>query len=161
MIIESDASGTEFLRARIEEAKLLLPGLLVDSAQLAGDGVASALGDAAPHGKGSGDSPPGDAPGALSESFHCETEAQGDGAMATVSTTQPAKLRYVVEGRGWVYPVNKRALYWDGLPHPVPYAKPSQANDFISPVINDQVNEIVEPEVNAIIDNLSAILEGV
>ena len=50
MIITSDATGTEFLRARIDEAKLLLPGLLVDTAQIAGDAITEELSNAAPVG---------------------------------------------------------------------------------------------------------------
>ena len=75
-------------------------------------------------------------------------------------------LKYVptkgrsVEGRGWIFPVSKRALMWEGLSHPVMSAAPSQANDFVTPII-DSVTDIVEAEVQALIDELGAILEGV
>ncbi len=38
---------------------------------------------------------------------------------------------WVINGRGDVYPVNKLALWWPGLDHPVKHAKPSQPNDFM------------------------------
>lgn len=38
---------------------------------------------------------------------------------------------YVENGRGPVYPVRKKALYWPELAHPVKRAGPAPANDFV------------------------------
>ena len=38
---------------------------------------------------------------------------------------------YVENGRGPVYPVVKKALYWPELSHPVKRAGPAKANDFV------------------------------
>jgi hypothetical protein len=159
MIITSDTTGAEFLRARIDEAKLLLPGLLVDTAKIAGDAVVEELSNASPVGEGGGPNPPGDAPGRLADSFSCIAERQADAGVAEVRCNQPSKLKFVREGRGWVFPVVRLALFWEGLPHPVKSARPSQPNDFVNPII-DSVSEIVEPEVQALVDELGAILEG-
>ena len=93
MIINSNASGAEFLRLRIDEARLLLPGLLVDSAKIAGDTIAEELSAAAPVGEGGGEGPPGDAPGHLNESFSCIAERQADAGVAEVRTNQGQKRR--------------------------------------------------------------------
>lgn len=167
MIINSDTTGLEFLRLRVDEAKLLLPGLLVDTAQIVGESVAQALGDAAPQGQGSGDNPSGDAPGPLAESFYAESELQANAGVAVVKTTQPTKLGYVRYGTGVygkygqrIVPTTKRALFWEGADHPFRSVAGQKPNDFISPVLAE-VKDIIEPEVNAIIDELRAILEGV
>lgn len=38
---------------------------------------------------------------------------------------------YVENGRGPVFPVRKKALYWPELSHPVAKAGPAPANDFV------------------------------
>jgi len=54
-------------------------------------------------------------------------------------------LRYVLYGRGWVFPVVKKALYWEELDHPVAYARPAEANDYFSVAIEaTPVESIVE-----------------
>lgn len=44
-------------------------------------------------------------------------------------------LQWVLYGRGWVFPVEKKALYWPELPHPVAYARPAPPNDYFSAVV--------------------------
>lgn len=57
-----------------------------------------------------------------------------------IITNRVNYLPYVVNGRGWVYPVRARALHWVG-----PYgevfamsARPTQPNDFIDRVLRRQ-----------------------
>lgn len=54
-------------------------------------------------------------------------------------------LPYVIFGRGWVFPVEKKALYWEELDHPVAYARPAEANDYLSVAVEAvPVDSIVE-----------------
>jgi hypothetical protein len=143
-------SGLAQIRSRLAAAKSGLasgiPGALT---QLGGDCVA-ALGSAAPHGSGEGDgaNPPGDASGALADSFVSSMEG-GDGfGQVLVRTTQPTKLRYVRYGTGVygptgepIHPTTKRALFWKGAEHPVRQVRGQPANDFVTPVVNEYVQE--------------------
>ena len=156
-----DTTGLDLMRARIAEAKAALPGLLEQAVQDAGDWVAQNLSDAAPQGtSGGGAPPPGDAPGRLSESFYVQTESSAfaEGAAVSVRTRQPQKLKYVVEGRGVVLPVRKRALYWPGLAHPVRRAGPSQPNDFVTPTLDSAPG--AQEALSVVVEELAAILEG-
>lgn len=159
MNITSDTSGLASLIARVQEARAVLPELLVDAAQSAGDAVVGELHDAAPVGQGGSIPPPGDASGPLAESFYAVAERQADAGVVEVRANQPIKLSYVVNGRGWVYPVNKKALYWEGLDHPVARSRPSNPNDFVSPVLAD-ATDTVEGEAQTVVEELQAILEG-
>lgn len=54
-------------------------------------------------------------------------------------------LQYVLYGRGWVFPVEKKALYWEELDHPVAYARPAEPNDYFTLAIEaTPVESIVE-----------------
>ena len=44
-------------------------------------------------------------------------------------------LQWVLYGRGWVFPVEKKSLYWPELPPPVAYASPAPPNDYFSAVV--------------------------
>lgn len=44
-------------------------------------------------------------------------------------------LQWVIRGRGYVYPVEKKALYWPELKHPVAYAGPAPPNDYLSAAV--------------------------
>ena len=50
-------------------------------------------------------------------------------------TIVPIKPYLVIQekGRGTVYPVVKKALWWEGLPHPIPSAGPVKADPFVKP----------------------------
>lgn len=159
MMIDNNTAGIASLRERLAMISGQLSQLAVTAGQNIGDAVIQQLGDAAPHGQGGGSSPADDADGPLSESFSANAEEQGEGALVTVKTSQGTKLGYVVNGRGEIRPMSKRALYWEGLPHPVKYARATQPNDFVSPIINNS-SDIVEPEMHLIIDELSAMLGG-
>jgi hypothetical protein len=159
MIINSDTAGLNDLRARLALMRDSIAEFAVETGQIIGDNVVQKLGDAAPKSNTGGSAIGDDASGPLSESFSSSVEMQGEGAMVTVETSQSIKLGYVVNGRSDIYPVNKRALYWVGLDHPVKHAGPSQPNDFVSGVI-DSVDDIIEPEMQAMVDELSVILEG-
>lgn len=149
-------TGIATLRARIAAIRAALPLAMMDALNTTGDAVISELQAAAPIGQGDDTTAPaGDAPGKLKDSFISVVEStDGMHAILTVSTTQPQKLSWVVNGRGPVYPVNKKALWWPGLPHPIKYAGPSQANDFVAPVM-DQVPDIAtvafEEAVNTVL----------
>lgn len=65
--------------------------------------------------------------GALRASIHSERT----GATTWFIGTDLEHAYYVENGRGPVYPVRKKALYWPELPHPVGKAGPAKANDFV------------------------------
>lgn len=127
-------------RARFARANAVLATMLESTMSDLGDYSVGLLQDAAPRGvHGEEEVPPiaGDAPGRLYESFHFVQT----GTRVDVLCNQPAKLNFVVNGRGPVRPVRKRALYWYGLDHPVMYARASEPNDFITPVVGEIVSE--------------------
>ncbi len=76
-----------------------------------------------------------DAPGPLISSFYTTVQKSDTLVRGTVSTTQPQKLKFVVEGRGPVVPTTKKALYWEGAEHPVKRVGPVAPNDFVSPIV--------------------------
>lgn len=52
--------------------------------------------------------------------------------------------KYVVHGRGEVTPNRPAyALYWEGLPHPVPRARAYQGDNFVAPAANELRSKIV------------------
>lgn len=157
MRIQLETNITE-LRARILDARSLLPSLIHDAANELGMVVVEDLKTAAPQGKGES-SPPGDAPGFLADSFFVQEESVSEeSTIISVQTTQPQKLEYVVKGRGEVRPKVKRALYWEGLSHPVRRAGPTKANDFVSPVVDNAPT--ADEGLQMAFDEVQAILEG-
>jgi len=124
------------LRIRLQMAQAALGVVIPAAISQAGQNVADGLAAAAPHGANP-DAPPvgSDAPGPLASSFESHVTASGaDYAAVEVITTQPTKLGFVVNGHGPVAPVNKKALMWPGLPHPVRSARAVAPNDFVTPV---------------------------
>lgn len=165
MRITVDASGIADLRARLMDAASMLPQLLEETVKEAGDDVVSSLGDDAPHGKGDGPPVGSDAPGPLAESFSASVESTDTSATVTVSTSQPEKLKLVVEGTGIygprgtpIRPVKAKALYWDGADHPVRQVRGMRANDFVSPVLDDAKDE--QGMLEDVVTELSNILQG-
>ena len=65
--------------------------------------------------------------GALRRSIHSERT----GATTWFIGTDIEHAYYVENGRGPVFPVVKKALYWPELGHPVAKAGPAPANDFV------------------------------
>lgn len=130
-------SGIDELRARIAAIRVALPIAMQGAMQNIGDAVTADLQARSPVGTDDESDPPeGDGPGRLRDSFESTVESQGDTQTTLiVRTTQPQKLAWVVNGRGDVYPVNKQALFWKGLGHPVKHSGPSQPNDFVDPVL--------------------------
>ncbi|AAC27055.1 unknown [Methanobacterium phage psiM2] len=57
-----------------------------------------------------------------------------EGSTGELTNTVPY-LQWVLFGRGWVFPVEKKALYWPELPHPVAYARPAPPNDYFSAAV--------------------------
>ncbi len=161
MRFTSNADGIMALRQRLAQTRAQLQPLLARAVRDAGGWVAQNLSDAAPVGKAeSGGTPPdGDAPGRLSESFYVVEEGSTESSAAvSVRTRQPTKLKFVVEGRGEVRPVNKKALYWPGLPHPVKRARPTTANDFVTPALAEAHD--AEEVLGVVVEQLAEILEG-
>lgn len=150
-------TGLDTVRARITALQAALPEAVMTGMQQIGTEAVSALSAASPVGNsGADDTPPaGDAPGALRDSFQSTLAGDGSHANLTVFTTQPQKLSWVVNGRGWVFPLNKKALFWNGLPHPVMFSHPSEPNDFVSPVVDD----ITASAVSTMIEAINAALE--
>ena len=144
------ASGIEAMQMRLQALRERLPQVMLAAAQQIAQEAAQALSDAAPAGKGEGEGEPpeGDGPGRLKESFQVESEGAGFPFVVRVVTTQPRKLNWVREGRGPVAPLHPAyALFWPGLDHPVMSARPSAANDFVTPVLQaarDGAGEIVQ-----------------
>lgn len=165
MMITSDTSGIDVLRRRITEAQQAIPSLLSEAAQKSGETVAGWLGKAAPRGRSGGPPPPGDAPGALSQSFHVVEKSQSGGSAIEVQTKQPLKLQYVTKGtgvyigKGRIVPTTKKALYWEGASHPVRSVAGQQANDFVNPVLA-KTDDAVKPEMDTVVKKLNAIMGG-
>lgn len=150
--------GLDSLRGRLARASIMLTTMLESTMRDLGDYSVSLLSDAAPRGlRGNVEPPPiaGDAPGRLANSFHFEQS----GNRVDVLCNQPAKLSFVVNGRGPVYPVRKRALYWYGLDHPVRYARASEPNDFITPVVGEIMAEAPYFLLD-LVTELAIMLEG-
>ncbi len=154
-----DTSGLDLLRARLVLAQQELPDAVYASLDELGGEIIDELAAAAPEGSGEGPPPPGDEEGHLADSFISEVSSQGVGATLVITTTQPTKLRYVVEGRGDVYPVRAKALYWAGLDHPVKRAGPSEPNDFVTPVIEEGMAMADEILAENILECLSILEE--
>jgi hypothetical protein len=150
-------TGIDELRARIAALRAALPEAMRSALDTTGTAVVGDLQQQAPSG-GNDDAPPplGDAPGKLRDSFISEITEDGLQATLLVSTTQPQKLAWVRYGRGPVYPVNKKALFWPGLAHPVKYAGPSQPNEFVEPVIS----QAPDFAIAAFEEAVNAVLEG-
>lgn len=134
-----------------------LPGLIRAALSDAGNAVVQDLASAAPRGTGSGTPPEGDASGPLAESFSAIVEDAEGETVLTVKTTQPTKLMYVTEGTGIygpygerIYPKVKKALYWEGAEHPVASVAGQEANDFVSPIIDEADGEITDQVAEAI-----------
>src|SRR6266571_4732047 len=83
-----------------------------------------------------------------------ETEAQPlrdsyvltEGDMSVeISTTEPDKLRYVTQGTPTpILPVTKKALWWAEATHPMWSVRGQAANDFVTPVLDEAINIVVE-----------------
>ena len=140
-------TGLDAARARIAAIRGALRLAMIDAMTAIGDEAVAAFQIAAPVGQnGDPNAQPaeGDAPGPLHESFVSTLEMDGLTGTLTISTTQPQKLSWVVNGRGPVYPVNKKALFWPGLDHPVRFAKATDPNDFVSPVVEQMTSTAQE-----------------
>ena len=72
-----------------------------------------------------------DSTGHLLNSFHAEQVS--DDKYWVGSNVEHAK--YVNYGRGEVRPVNKKALYWYGLPHPVKRAEAFEGYHFLEEAV--------------------------
>jgi len=73
--------------------------------------------------------------GDLMNSIISEVDGLGADIIPTIFYAQ-----WVILGRGEVLPVNKEALYWPELAHPVKRAGPSRPNDFMATAF-DAANE--------------------
>jgi len=150
------------LRARLQMAQAAL-GLVIPAAiSQAGQNVADGLAAAAPHGANP-DAPPvgSDTPGPLASSFESHVTASGAAyAAVEVITTQPTKLGFVVNGHGPVAPVNKKALMWQGLAHPVRSARAVAPNDFVTPVTDAGTAAAVALLEEAITTEILSIVGG-
>jgi len=135
MYLTINARGIQLLQQKIAAKQEALITSIPRAMQQISDDAISVLQVATPVGSsdGSGIPPGSDAPGRLRDSYQSDITSSDTEASLVIRTTQPTKLGYVVNGRGWVYPVSKKALFWQGLPHPVKSARPSQPNDFITP----------------------------
>jgi hypothetical protein len=159
MNFQSDTSGLDRLLARVRKAQTELPRVTKEAAQRSGDTVKGLLSSAAPKGKTAGPPPSGDAIGRLSNSFSAKTEQNGTGARMTLVTSQPFKLKIITGGRKVVVPVNKKALFWPGLSHPVRRSGATKANDFVTPVMNKR-RDVVKAEMQKAIQELKSIIGG-
>src|SRR2546430_17482815 len=98
MNFTSNTSGLDALQARLTRARSAFPGIIHDAAQNAGDAMAKALADKAPHGTHGATPPEGDATGSLAGAVKTKVEQYGGGAKVEVFTEQPTKLKYIREG---------------------------------------------------------------
>ena|SRR5579885_2322749 len=155
--ITVDTSQIDLLRTRLQLVQQRIPQVVVDELDILATDVLGQLSDACPKGTGEGPGPAGDSDGPLAESFAAEVAVQGRGARLTITTTQPTKLKFVREGRGDVYPVRAKALYWQGLEHPVKHAGPSEANDFVTPIIVDAAATAAQLLAEAVTEEISLV----
>lgn len=160
MQITIKANGLQELKERLETARSQVKSLIQDALKQEGDKMVSKLQDAAPRGINGGPPPKGDAPGTLANSIHATQNPGRLDASVEIRTNQPTKMKFVREGRGVVLPINKKALAWKGLPHPVMYSRPSHANDFVTPIL-DTVESELEIEMRKAIARLKTIMGGV
>lgn len=152
-----EQSGLSSLRDRFARASTRLNSLLEETMRDLGALSVDLLSDAAPRGTSENALAIGtDAPGRLADSFHFEQEA----TRVDVKCNQPNKLNFVVNGRGPVRPVRKRALYWQGLDHPVKFARATEPNDFISPVVEEVMHEAQNSLLDVLIE-VAIMLESV
>ena len=159
-------SGLDAFLARIDEARALLPQLVQDAVQAAGETLVAELSSASPRGKSEGPPPEGDGDGPLADSFFVQAEEPPPGGAAiSVRTTQPTKLGYVRYGTG-VYgprgerirPTTKKALFWPGADHPVPSVAGMRPNDFVQPALDNAPN--AEETLGVVFGEIVVILEG-
>lgn len=162
-------AGADDIQERIAAVRAQLPGAIAQTLAQAAKETQAALQQAAPVGKiieeattsgAQSQQPrglPGDGPGKLADSF--QVQQVGD-SQVDVLTTQPAKLKIIVEGRGPVYPKTKMALMWPGLTHPVKRAGPTTPNDFVSPVLASVPDRAVTEAAALFIDPVLATLGG-
>src|SRR5690606_17717778 len=73
-------------------------------------------------------------------------------AVVSVDMTRAPYALYVHEGRGPVFPVRKRALWWDELEHPVASAGPAKAQPWFEWVLREA------PAERVVEDNAKALL---
>lgn len=153
------------LRARLMEARAMLPTLLHEAATETGTMVVDELKAAAPQGKGES-SIPGEASGFLADSFFVQDEAVSEDSITiSVQTTQPQKLEYVRRGTGIygpkgqrIRPTTKKALYWPDADHPVRSVRGMKPRDFVTPVLDNAPTS--EEGMMLASDEFRAILEG-
>jgi len=136
-----------------------------DTARQLATQVITALHDAAPKGEGGGgEPPPGDMPGALADSFRTLVTADSVGGSISIEimTVQPQKLTYVRYGTGIygpsgqpIRPVVKRALYWSGARHPVKSVRGMKPNDFVTPVLDEQQEQVLNELTDMAVQILS------
>jgi hypothetical protein len=62
----------------------------------------------------------------------------------------------VINGRGPIYPVNAKALWWPGLPHPVKSAGPAEGQPFVDDSVGE-VETMIESELD---DFVSTVFGG-
>ncbi len=136
LTIDTSATNQMLLRLRAIEASLM-PNIIEALADI-GAHVEEELSAHAPVGKGE-EGPPigGDAAGRLADSFRMTLSGNEAAAAVQVTTDQPTKLKIIREGRREVRPVQKKALFWQGLDHPVKRSRATQPNDFVTPVLEE------------------------
>lgn len=107
-----------------------------------------ALKTKAPQGKGDvGNAVPGDAPGSLALSFTQEPFTGNPGTI--IRTSQGNKLRFIRFGTGLygplghrIVPTHAKALYWQGAAHPYRSIAGQKPNDFVTPVVEDTLQQL-------------------
>ncbi|HZU01522.1 MAG TPA: hypothetical protein VFA10_17775 [Ktedonobacteraceae bacterium] len=162
MRITINTDGLQRLRDALMAARDAVMPAVADAVEATCEQVQNGLSSAAPRGTGddAAEPPPGDAAGHLADSFSYALEAEEVMVTGTVSTSQPQKLAFVVEGRGEVFPVTKKALFWPGLAHPVRHAAASVANDFVSPVVDEAIGGLPE-QFDAALSQVQVAMDGV
>ena len=73
-----------------------------------------------------------------------------------IDGTSPKGFYYPLvleEGRGPVLPVERKALWWEGLPHPIPRAGPFEGYHFMEKTRND-FEDMIDQAVGMSLDNI-------
>lgn len=150
-----DTSQLDTYRLKIQARSQRLPGVVRQVLAQQADTTVADLSAAAPQGNSGGmgtdDMPvPGDAPGALSQSFDKKMSGNQYVSTARVITTQPHKLGFVRYGTGIygpnqsrIVPAVKQALWWAEAAHPYASVAGQQANDFVSPILAEVPGQLL------------------
>ncbi len=156
-MIISAKTNIAAIRARLQYVRDNLDSTIQAGFVEGGALMTTALSNAAPKGKNaSSNTIPGDSGGPLSQSFQAIPFAP---LGVSIITTQPTKLLFVTKGTGIYGPTGqritpkvKKALYWEGALHPVKSVSGERPNDFVTPTVAANKEEVIQTVRRAVVE---------